>query len=74
MRAVQAVQATVFEFDEADGSGTVVLDDGDRLEFGADAFAASGLRLLRAGQRVRVDVSSTGAVEALTIVTLPSPL
>jgi hypothetical protein len=65
------MQATVFEFDDADGSGTVVLDDGVRLAFGPQAFAASGLRLLRPGQRVRVEVSPAGAVERLTIVTLP---
>jgi 2-phospho-L-lactate guanylyltransferase len=68
------VQATVFDFDESDGSGTVVLDDGERLPFGPQAFAASGLRLLRAGQRVRVEVTASGSVDSLTIVTLrPHP-
>jgi cold shock CspA family protein len=69
---VSAVQATVFDFDETDGSGTVVLDNGERLGFGAEAFAASGLRLLRPGQRVRIEVSSTGSVDSLTILTLPA--
>jgi len=68
---VSTVQATVFDFDPRDGSGTVVLDDGERISFGPPAFAASGLRLLRPGQRVRLDVSSAGDVERLTIVTLP---
>jgi cold shock CspA family protein len=69
-----AMQATVFEFDDKDGSGTVVLDDGERLSFGPRAFAASGLRLLRPGQRVRIEVSTAGAVESLTILTLPQSL
>jgi cold shock CspA family protein len=68
---VSTVQATVFDFDERDGSGTVVLDDGERLSFGPAAFAASGLRLLRPGQRVRLEVSSVRDIERLTIVTLP---
>jgi cold shock CspA family protein len=65
------VQGTVFDFDEGEGSGTVVLDDGERLAFGPGAFAASGLRMLRPGQRVRLEVSPTRDVEWLTIVTLP---
>jgi cold shock CspA family protein len=68
------MQATVFEFDDTDGSGTVVLDDGQRLPFGAQAFAASGLRLLRPGQRVRVELSTARAIESLTILTLPPSL
>jgi hypothetical protein len=70
---VSVVQATVFEFDERAGGGSVVLDTGRRLPFSAEAFAASGLRLLRAGQRVRLDVSADGVVTALTIATLPPP-
>ena len=68
---MSTVQATVFDFDQGDGSGTAVLDDGERISFGPAAFAASGLRLLRPGQRVRLEVSSGGDVERLTIVTLP---
>jgi cold shock CspA family protein len=68
---VSAVQATVFDFDEGDGSGTVVLDDGQRLPFSPQAFAASGLRMLRPGQRVRLELSPTRDVEWLTIATLP---
>jgi 2-phospho-L-lactate guanylyltransferase len=66
------MQATVFDFDERDGSGTLVLDNGERLAFGPAAFAASGLRLLRPGQRVRLTMSSEGDVDWLTIVTLPA--
>ena len=66
------MQATVFEFDERDGSGTLVLDHRGRVAFGGAAFAASGLRMLRPGQRVRLTVSPTGDVEWLTIITLPA--
>jgi hypothetical protein len=59
-----------------DGSGRVLLDDGTPLDFGADAFAVSGLRLLRSGQRVRLRVAGDGTeqrVTALTVATLPFP-
>ena len=52
----------------------MLLDDGSVLEFGARAFDASGLRLLRLGQRVRLEVDGAGAVTFLTIATLPDPL
>ena len=62
------MQATVRSFDPAAGSGSVFLDDGTVVRFGPAAFAASGLRLLRPGQRVRLDTSaSTGEVERLRI-------
>jgi 2-phospho-L-lactate/phosphoenolpyruvate guanylyltransferase len=67
------VQATVADF-LPDGSGSVLLDDGTRLEFAPAAFAASGLRLLRSGQRVKLRTEGSGAerrVTALTIATLP---
>jgi 2-phospho-L-lactate guanylyltransferase len=68
------VQATVRRFDPATRSGTVLLDDGTELPYGDTAFDASGLRLLRVGQRVRVEVAGTPAgprVTFLTIATLP---
>ncbi len=46
-------QATVGSFDPQSGSGTVLLDDGTPLTFDAEAFADSGFRLLRSGQRVQ---------------------
>ena len=49
------VQATVATFDPATGGGTVLPDDGRRIRFDGAAFAAGGLRLLRLGQRVRMD-------------------
>ncbi|OLB78925.1 MAG: cold-shock protein [Actinobacteria bacterium 13_2_20CM_2_71_6] len=66
------MQGTVATFDEESHSGTVLLDDGTRLEFPADAFAASGLRLLRLGQRVRLDRAPDGSISALAMITMPA--
>ena len=65
------VQATVRSFDPDTHSGELLLDDGSPLSFGPHAFDASGLRLLRLGQRVRVDVNATGEVIRVTLATLP---
>jgi len=67
------VQGTVREFDPGSGSGSVFLDDGTVCEFGPEVFAASGLRLLRRGQRVAIRRSPSGAITALTLATLPLP-
>jgi 2-phospho-L-lactate guanylyltransferase len=67
------MQATVSSFDPSTGSGAVLLDDGVELPFGAAAFTGSGLRLLRPGQRVRIETSGAGAdleVRNLQILTL----
>jgi 2-phospho-L-lactate guanylyltransferase len=65
------MQATVATFDEQTGAGTVLLDDGSEMAFPAEAFAASGLRLLRLGQRVRLDRDTEGRVIRVTLPTLP---
>lgn len=67
------MQATVRHFDPRSRSGDVLLDDGSLKEFPARAFDASGLRLLRLGQRVRLEVDEHGEVTFLTIATLPDP-
>ena len=67
------MQATVRGFDPSDGSGSVFLDDGSVAEFAAGVFAASGLRLLRRGQRVAVRLGPTGAITALALATFPLP-
>jgi len=64
------VQGTVATFDEPTGAGSVVLDDGSTVEFPAAAFAASGLRLLRPGQRVGLVHDATGRVELVTLTGL----
>ena len=67
------MQATVREFHAADGSGSVFLDNGTVCEFGPEVFAASGLRLLRHGQRVGIRCGQSGAITALNLATLPLP-
>jgi 2-phospho-L-lactate guanylyltransferase len=61
------VQGSVHDFDETSGAGGVLLDDGRRLAFAADVFAVSGLRHLRVGQRLSIDVDGD-AVTRLWIV------
>ena len=62
------MQATVHRFEDASGSGSVLLDDGRELPFAGEVFAASGLRHARAGQRVSIEVDEGGAVTRLWIV------
>lgn len=50
------MQATAYTYDPATRSGSVLLDDGTPVPFGAAAFDAGGLLLLRPGQRVRIEV------------------
>ncbi|MFN8169995.1 MAG: hypothetical protein U0S36_14605 [Candidatus Nanopelagicales bacterium] len=66
--------ATAHRHDPQTGAGAVLLDDGRLLPYGAEAFAAGGLRLLRPGQRVRVrldgDLEAPGTrVVAVTLAT-----
>jgi cold shock CspA family protein len=65
------MQATVRSFDPASGSGRVFLDDGTVVGFGPAAFAGSGLRLLRPGQRVTIGCDPGGAITRLTLPTFP---
>lgn len=71
-----AVQATVRSFDATTRAGSVLLDDGVELPYDATAFEAGGIRLLRPGQRVRIEVADGPAgreVVFLTVATLPDP-
>jgi hypothetical protein len=76
---VTGVQATVASWSGTTRGGSVLLDDGSVLDFDHAVFDASGLRLLRFGQRVRIRVSSEPGpasrpvITALTIATLPWP-
>jgi cold shock CspA family protein len=65
----RAVQATVATFDPVTGAGTVLTDEGRPLAFGGDAFVAGGLRVLRLGQRVRLEYAGDRIVR-VTIHTL----
>lgn len=50
------MQATVHRFDPDTRSGEVIRDDGTVLTFAASVFADSGLRHLRVGQRLSLDI------------------
>jgi len=64
------MQATAYTYDPATRSGSVLLDDGTPLPFDAAAFDAGGLRLLRPGQRVRIETDGEGERRRITLVTL----
>ncbi len=54
------MQATVYTFDAATGSGSVLTDNGRELPFGSAAFAASCVLHLRPGQRINIEVGAAG--------------
>lgn len=64
------MQATAYTYDPDSRSGQVLLDDGTPVPFDAAAFDAGGLRLLRPGQRVRLETEGEGASLRITLVTL----
>ncbi|NUP19477.1 MAG: hypothetical protein HOZ81_26030 [Streptomyces sp.] len=64
------MQATAYTYDETTRSGSVLLDDGTPVPFDAPAFDAGGLRLLRPGQRVRIETEGKGESLHITLVTL----
>jgi hypothetical protein len=66
-----APQATVSRYDAATHRGSVRFDDGHERAFGEAAFADSPFRLLRPGQRVRVVVDGSGAVQGLRLPSGP---
>lgn len=64
------MQATAYTYDSRTRSGSVLLDDGTPVPFEAPAFDAGGLRLLRPGQRVRIETDGAGTSLRITLVTL----
>ncbi|MEV0152118.1 cold-shock protein [Micromonospora sp. NPDC050686] len=64
------MQGTVASYDAQTRSGLLLLDDGTELPFPTRAFDASGLRLLRLGQRVRVETDERGEVIRVTLPTM----
>ncbi|WP_190125156.1 hypothetical protein [Streptomyces inusitatus] len=64
------MHATSYTYDPETRSGSVLLDDGTPVEFDAAAFDAGGLRLLRPGQRVRLETEGAGEGLRITLVTL----
>jgi hypothetical protein len=61
------MQASVHKYDDESGSGSVLLDDGREVPFDGIVFDASGLRHVRPGQRVSIEMSAS-AVSRLWIV------
>ena len=61
------MQASVHKYDDESGSGSVLLDDGREIPFDGNVLDASGLRHLRPGQRVSIEMSET-ALTRLWIV------
>lgn len=64
------MQATAYTYDPDSRSGQVLLDDGTPVPFDAAAFDAGGLRLLRPGQRVRIETEGSGDDRRITLLTL----
>ena len=64
------MQATAFTYSPDTRSGSVLLDDGTPVPFDADAFDSGGVRLLRVGQRVRIETEGEGPQRRITLVTL----
>jgi cold shock CspA family protein len=64
------MQATAYTYDAGTRTGSVLLDDGTPVSFDAAAFDAGGLRLLRPGQRVRIETAGPKDAPSITLVTL----
>jgi 2-phospho-L-lactate guanylyltransferase len=67
---IGGVQGTVATYDPDSRNGTVLLDDGTEVAFDAAAFATSGLRQLRLGQRLRLVLDADGTVVQVAIPTM----
>ncbi|SEE55473.1 hypothetical protein SAMN05216489_07103 [Streptomyces sp. 3213] len=64
------MQATAYTYDAGSRTGSVLLDDGTPVPFDAAAFDAGALRLLRPGQRVRIETEGPKDRLRITLVTL----
>jgi cold shock CspA family protein len=61
------MQASVHTYNDESGSGSVLLNDGREIPFDGNVLDASGLRRLRPGQRVSIEMSAS-ALTRLWIV------
>lgn len=68
------MQATVYRYQPESGSGSVLTDDGVVLPFEIDALRRSGLRHVRPGQRLTVELTESGQIAGLTLGTIGSTL
>ena len=53
------MQANVHRYQPENRSGSVLLDDGREIPFDGSVFDTSGLRHVRPGQRVSIEMSGT---------------
>lgn len=63
------MQGTVSSYDQETRTGSLLLDDGTPVDFDRAAFDASGLRMLRLGQRVRLEHDEQGRLRRISIPT-----
>jgi hypothetical protein len=68
------MQATVSRYDSESFSGAVLTDTGIELPFTVHAIAETPVRLLRVGQRVRIETTGSGAALAITKVEFATKL
>lgn len=62
------MQGSVHTFDPTSDRGSVLLDSGRELPFDADVFAASGLRHLRVGQRLSLEIDGDPEAEVTRVI------
>ncbi|MCK0111328.1 hypothetical protein MWU75_04145 [Ornithinimicrobium sp. F0845] len=61
------MQASLHTFDPGTTAGSVILDTGKVVPFAAEAFDASGLRHLRVGQRLSIELTGDPEVEGTSV-------
>lgn len=66
---VGGMQGTVASYDAQTRSGMLLLDDGTQVAFPSTALDTSGLRMLRPGQRLRIEYDESGLVARVTLPT-----
>lgn len=64
------MQASVHTFDPVTTEGSVILDTGKVVPFGAQVFEGSSLRHLRVGQRLSIDVDGDPEDEGTRVTRL----
>ncbi len=65
-------QGTVKSFDPDTATGTLLLDSQEELPIEASTFLASGLRELRLGQRLRLEIEGADDTKRITRLDLVS--
>jgi 2-phospho-L-lactate/phosphoenolpyruvate guanylyltransferase len=66
-------QGTIKDFDEADRSGSLLMEDRTEVAIDATSLEGVGVRMLRLGQRVKFDLADEGGrkvARSLRLVTI----